>query len=227
MTWIDLGDPIPRSRSRHYDLYNWRNGEFISLSDPLSGTLMTADFFVTLKQRKSRREFAPLERDILSAFLWHSASSREAIPSEMGFDLERRSAPSAGAIHPIHLLLQLSGDPRWWRYEPKYHLLIEVLDAEAKLEGLSTLSQRVLYSEHAVKILLVAESGKVSSKYHNACSLVWRDAGVLVGVMSLTAQALGLSFCPLGITGEPWVRQLDVQNQLAGVGMVLLGNLFA
>lgn len=227
MTWIDLGEPIPRSRSRHYDLYNWRNGEFISLSDPLSGTLMTADFFVTLKQRKSRREFAPLERDILSAFLWHSASSREAIPSEMGFDLERRSAPSAGAIHPIHLLLQLSGDPRWWRYEPTYHLLIEVLDAEAKLEGLSTLSQSVLYSEHAVKILLVAESGKVSSKYHNACSLVWRDAGVLVGVMSLTAQALGLSFCPLGITGEPWVRQLDVQNQLAGVGMVLLGNLFA
>ncbi|UQI31964.1 nitroreductase family protein [Pseudomonas bijieensis] len=227
MTWIDLGDPVPRSKPKQYDLYKWQNGESINLPDPHPETSITADFFATLKRRKSCREFAPLRQDQLSTFLWHSASSREAIPSEMGFDLERRPAPSAGAIHPIHLLLQLPSDPRWWRYEPKHHLLIEVLEAEVKLEGLSTQSQHVLSSEYAVRLLLAAEIAKVSSKYHNACSLVWRDAGVLIGIMSLTAQALSLSFCPLGITGEPWVRQLDVRDQLAGVGVALLGNSFA
>ena len=227
MTWIDLGNPAPRDTPKHYDLYEWPRGELINLPEPSLGTLATADFFVTLKNRRTRREFATLELDQLSAFLWHSGSSREAIRSELGFDLERRPAPSAGAIHPIHMLLQLSGDFRWWRYDPTLHILVEIIDSEKMLQGLSNQTEQILYSEFAVKLLFVAETGKVSSKYENPCSLIWRDAGVLTGIMSLTAQALGLSFCPLGTTGEPWVRQLDINSRLAGVGMALLGGSFA
>lgn len=41
--------------------------------------------------------------------------------------------------------------------------------------------------------------------------------------MALTATAQGLNFCPLGITGEPWVSGLADQGKLTGVGLALLG----
>jgi len=69
----------------------------------------------------------------------------------------------------------------------------------------------------------VAEPGKTSAKYSSSSSLVWRDAGVLLGHIGLAAESLGLNYCPLGITGEPWVSQLDSQGKLSGVGLALLG----
>jgi hypothetical protein len=73
-------------------------------------------------------------------------------------------------------------------------------------------------------LLFVGEPGKTFSKYNHATSLVWRDAGVLIGHMALVAESLGLNFCPLGITGEPWVSELDKQGKLVGVGVALLGS---
>lgn len=225
MTWINLGDPAPKNKFSRHDPYEWKTGEVRVLAEPYQKNLEQSNFFTILRERRSSREFGPLNMDLLSAFLWHSSLSREAIPSGMGFDLERRPAPSAGAIHPIHVLLQQNADPRWWLYNPKTHALIEAVEADSCLQGLSDHSRNVLPSEAATQILLVAEPGKTAAKYENSCSLVWRDAGALIGIMALTAQALRLNFCPLGITGEPWVFNLGQQGQLAGVGMALLGSI--
>ncbi|SEM10533.1 hypothetical protein SAMN05518845_11692 [Variovorax sp. YR750] len=76
----------------------------------------------------------------------------------------------------------------------------------------------------ATLLLLVAEPGKTAAKYFNSESLVWRDAGVLLGYLSLAAEALGLAFVPLGITGDPWAGKLVDESGLAGVGAALVGR---
>ncbi|HGP1315898.1 TPA: nitroreductase family protein, partial [Pseudomonas aeruginosa] len=173
--------------------------------------------------RASHREFGSVDDQQLGAFLWLACRTRGVGASELGFDLEHRAAPSAGAIHPIHVVVKRPEDDRWWLYVPRSHQLAEIKHAPAKLAGLLDLSLQVLAGDQAIRFLFLAEPGKTLGKYQDGCSLIWRDAGALLGVMALTATAQGLNFCPLGITGEPWVSGLADQGKLTGVGLALLG----
>lgn len=38
------------------------------------------------------------------------------------------------------------------------------------------------------------------------------------------AESLDLSYCPLGVTGEPWIGQLLDQPGLVGVGAAFVGS---
>ncbi|POY79700.1 hypothetical protein BKM09_013335 [Pseudomonas amygdali pv. morsprunorum] len=127
-------------------------------------------------------------------------------------------------MHPIHVVVKRPGNARWWLYEPKTHQLLELKHAPAKLSSLYDLSLQVLQGDQAIRFLFLAEPGKTLGKYQDGASLIWRDAGALLGVMALTAAAQGLTFCPLGITGEPWASTLTDQGKLAGVGLALLGS---
>ena len=71
----------------------------------------------------------------------------------------------------------------------------------------------------------MAEPGKTAAKYEHHETLVWRDAGVVLGYMSLVAEALGLSFCPLGLTGRPQLTEFLPESQaMHGVGLSVLGR---
>lgn len=222
MTWINLGDPRPRESFRQYEPIQWNVGEILPL--PASSAPLTQSFSEVLDARISSHQFGDVDIDQLGAFLWHSCRTRGMGKSDLGFDLEHRASPSAGAIHPIHIVVKRPRDNRWWLYRPQNHELSELMESDIKLVGLNALSQKVLNSDHATRILFLAEVGKTLSKYQNGCSLIWRDAGVLLAVMALTATAQGLNFCPLGITGEPWASNLADQGKLAGVGLALLGS---
>lgn len=222
MTWIDLGSPSPKSEWGQYDLFQWETGQLQRLtvgSSPPSPAILDL-----LRHRRTKRQFWPLSDIELSNFFWHACRSREAWSSEIGFDLEHRAAPSAGAIHPIHVVINRPGDARWWLYEPHGHFLVELPTATSLFNGLLSHSQTVLDAPDAIRLLLLAEPGKTFAKYSDGCSLVWRDAGALLAVMALTAEGLGHSFCPLGITGEPWASSLAKQGELIGVGLALLGS---
>ncbi|EKT4493103.1 nitroreductase family protein [Pseudomonas sp. YQ_6] len=223
MTWTDLGDPLPRQEPRRYQTIQWDIGEVYRLPVCVLAAL-TQPFSDVLDARMTVRRFGVLDDLELAQFLWHACRTRGVGASDLGFDLEHRAAPSAGAIHPIHVVLKRPGDSRWWLYQPITHELLELKKARLKFDGLFEHSQAVMSQEQATCILFLAEPGKTLGKYQNGCSLVWRDAGVLLGVMALTAVAQGLSFCPLGITGEPWASSLADQGQLAGVGLAFLGT---
>lgn len=223
MTWIDLGDPLPRSSPKRYEPIEWEAGE-ICLLPVCSDDATSLPFNDVLDARVSHRQFGVVDDKQLGAFLWHACRTRGLGPSDLGFDLEHRAAPSAGAIHPIHVVLKRPGDIRWWLYQAKAHNLVELKQATGKLEGLYEHSRQVLEGDDAIRILFLAEPRKTLGKYQDGCSLIWRDAGALLAVMALTATAQGLNFCPLGITGEPWVSALADQGKLAGVGLALLGT---
>lgn len=222
MTWIDLADPLPRSTPEPYTPIMWGLGETFSL--PSTSDVPDRPFSEVIDARASLREFGSVDDQQLGAFLWLACRTRGVGASELGFDLEHRAAPSAGAIHPIHVVVKRPGDDRWWLYVPRSHQLAEIKHATARLAGLLDLSLQVLAGDQAIRFLFLAEPGKTQGKYQDGCSLIWRDAGALLGVMALTATAQGLNFCPLGITGEPWASGLADQGQLAGVGLALLGT---
>lgn len=222
MTWIDLGDPHPKQSVNRYDPIVWDVGESLQL--PECSEELIWPFNEVLNQRFSKRDFDYLDIKRLGSFLWNACRTRGIAVSELGFDLEHRSSPSAGAIHPIHIIIKRPEDSRWWLYQPQTHSILEIKQADWKLAPLYKHSLTVLGGDNATRILFLAEPGKTLGKYQNGCSLIWRDAGALLGVMALTATAQGLNFCPLGITGEPWASNLAEQGKLAGVGLALLGS---
>ncbi|WP_240600274.1 nitroreductase family protein [Solilutibacter silvestris] len=177
-----------------------------------------------LDARRSERTFAPIPEALLGALLWHVARTKESAPSPFGFQIEYRPSPSAGAIHPIHLVIQLADEDSWARYNPQEHSLDLLANGNRLLQPLLDYSGQVMPQGGGRLILFVAEPGKTAAKYQNPESLVWRDAGVLQSSIALVAAALGLNYCLLGITGNPWVAQLSNQGKLQGVGVAILGK---
>jgi hypothetical protein len=110
------------------------------------------------------------------------------------------------------------------RYDPCEHVLLEmpcsIDSARAGREAVG----RLLNLDEGVVFGLIAEPGKTAAKYENHETLVWRDAGVVFGYMSVIAEALGLAFCPLGITGRPYLTDyLSHDSKLHAAGLAVLG----
>lgn len=173
-------------------------------------------------ERRSIRKFSRPSIAAISALLWHTARRQESLASPPGFDLQLRPIPSAGAIHPIHLLLEHPESGNWTRYDPRMH----ALDHLPELGALRTLRDAAgdyVNPGPGVLVLFAAEPGLTTAKYGDAASLVWRDAGVLQGAIALLAPSTGLGACLLGLTGHNCLNGLGEEGQLVGVGTAILG----
>ncbi len=221
MSWVDLGVPVPRERPQSYEPVCWSTNAATALEVPPSTGQV--DLMELLDGRRTWREFGKLNLTQLSTLLWMVARVQSTAPSALGFPLTFGPTPSAGAIHPIHILVGLPEASYWSRYDPIQHSLNRLEGGEIDTVRLQV-SEVVPTAGDATIILLAAEPGKTMAKYTNASSLVWRDAGVLLGLLSVACEALNQSFCALGLTGEPWVGQLDKQGRLSGVGVAVVGS---
>lgn len=221
MTWIDLGNPVPHDCPIQYRPYEWSEQDIEYLGTPSELILPRLEKIIS--GRRTRRTFDSLNRKQLSEFLWLSLRTVAKGDDYLGFPTAQRPLPSSGAIHPTHVLLS-NQDGIWMRYAPDHHGLYLLGEMNNKLSGLREATKDVVEPQDATVLLFVAEPGKVDAKYKHGNSLIWRDAGVIIGHMALVAEALNLNFCPLGITGEPWASKLDEQGFFVGVGMALLGS---
>lgn len=222
MTWIDLGNPTPRPSPLPYIPFEWPTGTTTQLSPP--GVLELPNLVEVFNSRRSKRSFGLVDEKQLSNLLWLCCRIQGNIRADLGFPLSLRPCPSAGSIHPIHVVISLPEKPGWMRYDPLEHALVTLPDSYATSATARLNADSIVPSEAGVVLMFAAEPGKTFSKYADANSLVWRDAGVLLGYFSLAAHALRLSFCPLGVTGEPWAGQLDKQGRLVGVGLAIVGS---
>lgn len=220
MPWVDLGIPRPKPETIPYSRHEWLESPPLLLEVPVEGHLPS--FSDVLSCRRTRRHFGRLDSLQLASFLWYSCRVIQEGDPFLGFPLSLRPVPSAGAIHPVHCLVD-RGHACLERYDPLAHGLTQLNYREELGVELRRATTEVLSPEDAVILLFIAEPGMTEAKYDFSNSLVWRDVGVLIGHMALVAEALGLSFCPLGITGEPWAGKLSDENKLVGVGMALLG----
>jgi len=157
-------------------------------------------------------------------FLWLTCRSRSSRPSDYGPSQESRPHPSAGALHPIHVFVAHDSSALH-RYDPEGHALVEMPDSSQGARCAIEAAEASLVLEKGYVLALVAEPGKTAAKYEHPQSLILRDAGVVLGYMSVVAEALGLSFCPLGLTGQPEVADcLGPAGLLNSVGLAVLGK---
>jgi len=188
-------------------------------------TALYVDLVELMEQRQTRRDFTgELSLEDLGDFLWLACRSRSSRPSEYGPNQESRPHPSAGALHPIHVLMA-SDATAIHRYDPVQHALFELPASAGNARHVIDAATSSLELVRGSVLALVAEPGKTGSKYEDPDSLVLRDAGVVLGYMSFIAEALGLAFCPLGITGSPGLTQgLPAAGALRAVGLAVLGK---
>lgn len=217
-----LLDPVPRMQLARYQSLVWPTGTRQRLA-PRNHSLKL-DLVALLEQRQTRRDFdRPLEDKSLGEFFWLACRNRSSHSSPFGPDQESRVHPSAGAMHPIHILVSREAEP-WMRYDPAEHAFIELPGSTDSAAAGRRAAGCLLRLGHGVLVGLVAELGKTAAKYENCETLVWRDAGVVLGYMSLVAEALGLAFCPLGITGQSYLTDyLPDASLLQPVGLAVLG----
>jgi len=218
--WSLQRSPVPRESAEPYAPVEWPMAQSIAL--PLQDVTWPT-MSAVLASRRTRRDFAPVPLSLLSTWLWHTMRTQATAPSPMGFAIEHRPVPSAGAIHPIHLVLELASGQGWARYNPQEHSLDVLPGDPTPLGALAAHCDEVVARGRGQLALFVAESGKTNAKYADGESLVWRDAGILQGALSLAAEALDLNFCLLGVTGNPWAQSLSEQGKLQGVGAAILG----
>ncbi|MEX5570402.1 hypothetical protein Q1J55_21580 [Pseudomonas syringae] len=222
MEWIKLDSPTVRAEPSYYQPFTWPDGTLHAL--PEIEDVGDEGILNLLEQRRTGRTFNALSEGQLGQLLWRCARTQAIAKSDYGFELELRPVPSAGAIHPIHILISFPGASNWLRYDSRRHGLVEISGSMEILAGLKDQCHDALSAEQATRLLLVAEPGKTSAKYQHGESLIWRDAGALLAFMAMIAEALDYSFCPLGITGEPWAGRLAPAGVLTGVGVALVGG---
>jgi len=157
--------------------------------------------------RRSAREFAPLRQDRLGWLLALANLQLARGPQHLGFPLTLRPSSSAGAISSCapdraEPFTRLDGA------DPASHELVSV-PSSLDTQTVRRETDDLVVAPSATLLLLVAEPGKTAAKYLNPDSLVRRDAGVLLGYLSLAAEALGLAFVPLGGYWGPVGRDLS------------------
>lgn len=224
MKHIKLNSPIPRNRNIQYCDFRYDIINRIYLPTPNSKPI--ANFFDVVESRISRREFEKLPTDILSLILWYSAKTKLVTKLDNGNLWQHRPSPSAGGRHPIDILIIDSQVQEVYLYDTLAHTLCQLNSSKEILIELVEVINTIVPINKATIIWFAAQFGRTLSKYEYGESLVWRDAGALLATIAFVAEALQLSCCPIGITGEPLVSKiLSSNNFVVGVGGCLVGNM--
>ena len=187
---------------------------------------MPETFVTIVEARRSARKMtaAPL-RELVNAIAFATQPRAVLLDDRLG--RSRRLSPSAGALHPIDVVL-MRGDSRLFRYVPVNHQLENLRVAQGEhLKTFAEECRQILPHAAGTALVLVGDTARVSAAYEHPQSLLWRDAGVLLQTLALVATAYRLAFCPLGILGTPVVRALALPDRASAFGVAVMGRIEA
>ncbi len=172
-----------------------------------------------LDERRTIRELRPASYERIGALLWHAARTRAA-----GSGWEHRAAPSAGALHPINIIL-VGLTPAPALYDATRHVLSEMDVVDRSGLDTSVRSARELVpTANGLLAFLAADALRTAAAYDCSDSLLWRDAGCVIATLQLVAAWLGLAAVPLGILGADFVNAVAPDQGLVPVGVLVLGE---
>ena len=180
----------------------------------------TRTFADVIERRRSSRVLAPasLEQTVgallfaLRPRFWKEGDSLRR---------SRRPSLSAGALHPITVLLFHEGET--FRLNAESSTLERLQFSDEAYAAWVSKCQRLLPEANGTFLALVADMARPSSAYANIESILWRDAGAMLQTMALVSELFGLGFCPLGILGHEVVTELHAEGQLLAVGAAAIG----
>lgn len=222
-----INSPNPRIDYRLYPKIKYPSNREILL--PNIATL-DISFLEILENRQSKRNFSSrLDLKQISSLLWHTLKIKRIETDKDGLIVWNHSnVPSAGGLATIDtFILNILGEEGKIFFYNRYRHSLNELEVEDKyIHTILNLSQKVIDSTNATQFIFGAQTKNLFSKYEDAESLLWRDAGAIYMAMGFMAEALCLNSCSLGITYEPALAKgLGCEGSLLGVGGVLIGNM--
>lgn len=196
----------------------WRHsaGKTVELPKPVTDAGMP--LATALKKRRSHREFAatPLTAEQLSQLCWAAQGVTDVTGG--------RTAPSAGALYPITLVM---ADKRGvFEYRPDTHSLIPHGDTDVrdKLQK-AALNQSAIGNAPVCFIVTMDVSvtaKKYGSESERYCLL---EAGHVTQNLLLTAASLDLAAVPIGALSESkFSKALGLPGRLRAVYVIPVGN---
>jgi hypothetical protein len=188
---------------------------------PRSIRTPAVDFVDVLNDRMSSVGVALTAND-LSSLLWHSTFLRARRPGRFGIPWESRSAPSAGGLPPIRLLvLPIEDGAPSGLFDVGEHALVSIgtVALDANRESI----RNILGEVGGTTIQMAADQALLEGCYEHSNSLMWRDAGALIATICLVATALGLVATAVGRVGDTIVRKSGMPDAFVGVGAVHVG----
>lgn len=182
------------------------------------GSELVIPFGVVLDGRASRRRLEPPSRDALGALLWHGARVRSMVGGREG-----RAAPSAGGLHPLSLVVVEQPLVVATLYDPIRHALARLEVDETDVGRACSSLVEVLPDARGSFVFALADFERTAAAYEHSESLVWRDAGCLFATLHLTAAALGLGSCLMGILGAELAAIVVRDQRVLPVGVLAVG----
>lgn len=185
-------------------------------------------FLDVILSRRSVKEFTTLSDKELASVLFFSNKIESIDQDESGYISSWRTAPSAGARHPIDLLVSCSKPSLEERtleyYNPFDHSLNSIeLDHRLLRSFLEDINRNIEIGKSAI-IWFSIQPFKTGSKYHNPESLYWRDAGVLLYCIQLISSYLGIASCPLGTLASNSFNLIFDKRFFVPAGGILVGK---
>ncbi len=215
-------DPEPTGDKPLSNRLEWLEPRAIDLvfrsapPDKLFANVVRARRSHRLMATASLEEVARVVRETLKAdFVGHGEKQGRKLKAVL----------SAGALHPVKAVI-LRRDQRPIVYDDgsDQFLSVKVRNAPAYAAFLQT-CDTVLPEADGHWVALIADCRNVRRLYSNHESLVWRDAGAVIQMMALLAEAQELVFCPLGILGGEIIEGLlQEKSDVIPVGVIALGN---
>lgn len=185
-----------------------------------------------LDNRRSQRKFDALELTRLTDLLHYSARVQEITLTANGYPATKRPSPSAGARHPIDIVVVTGRTlvamdcetlPSIWRYDELGHSAMSLPEGElSRYSGVVEAARVSLGFEPSAVLVLAAVPWRTLSRYPAGAGFLLLDAGALLGTLHFVACGLGIAACPIAISAlgfdEPDVA-LGVRVPVVGLAI--------
>ena len=183
-------------------------------------------FDEVMELRRSPSAIGEVNLECTLGFVRHVFQAREVGHGE-NFGLSRKPSISAGALHPIDVLIVAGPEvqePILFSDRNSKCLTLSVKCPNTLANAVADCSE-ILPTARGHLLLFAGDMRRVAEKYRPAESLLWRDAGAALQTCAMAAFAYGLAFCPLGDTGRAILDQLDPPHgEFVALGLGVFGQ---
>lgn len=184
------------------------------------------DFLDVLLSRRSSQELGFISLEDIAELLYFTNKIQSISIDDSRFLISKRTVPSAGGRHPVDILVSVpSESARFLQYyNPIDHSLSELSISKEEQQPFFIQVNENLPIADCCLIWFSIQTKKTQSKYENAESLYWRDAGALLYCIQIVSTYLGFKSCPLGGLAIETFNNLFKTNNLISGGGILIGT---
>lgn len=219
-----MNNPIPKDTFEKYEPFNYPVSSTIKLRDDFKNS--DRNFIDVLLSRRSSDDVNYFNSHSIDELLFYSAKIQLIGEDISGFPVSKRAAPSAGARHPIDLLISMpekNSVRELSIYNPMDHSLGKLSIPNRDLELFFREVNNNKQIKDACLIWFSIQYQKTSSKYFNPESLYWKDVGAFLYCIQIVATYLKMKSCPLGTLASQSFPKLFNTEKLISGGGILVG----